>query len=164
MNPLLRLSEADEFQLRKLFPSLMELNEFEDQAHSYKQLSVSIFDHQLTEEECERLLADVAPAEQIRRNQLHMDMIGALLDATRVLTFQCELDRDPPISFFSFASEKAALKYFEHTSAQRYVAALPEYRAVYYEGYDDTNPLFYIDESLVSPVLSLARRVGLYVW
>lgn len=164
MNLLLRLPEAEETQLRNLFPGLVELTEFEDEAHSYKHRSVSIFDHLLTEEEYDRLLVDVAPAEQVRRNQLHMDMIRVLLGATRVLTFQCDPDRIPQTIFFTFTSEEAAIKYFEHTRSQRYVAALPEYRAVYLEGYDDTSHLFYFDDSLVNPVLSLAKRVGLYVW
>lgn len=158
------LSEAEQRRLHSLFPRIVELNE-DEPSHGYEQLAVSVFDHRLNREEA-LLLAQVSPEEQSRRNSLLQTFMDSLLRDTDVVTFHRSSDDsdDTALTFAGFVSAEAAGKYFLHSGGQTYVAVCPAYRAVVYEGYDDTNHLFFLDRDQINRPIELAKKAGLHVW
>jgi len=159
------LSEAEQRRLHSIFPRIVELNEHEP-SHGYEQLAISVFDHRLSGEEALLLLGQVPPEEQSRRNALLQTFMDSLLRETDVVTFHFSSDDpdDTALTFAGFTSAGAAREYFRHSGDQRYVAVCAAFRAVVYEGYDDTNHLFFLDRDQIGRPIELAKMAGLYVW
>ena len=131
-------------------------------------LSVSVFDHWLSEREALELLSDVSVAEQSARNKAHASFCSLVAEYTKVLSFARRGLKANRIVFREFTSNTALESYFTPSvisqSVQgRFWFVLPEWNCVYCEGYDDTNHFFYPREGSPPPVESLVEKSDLFL-
>jgi hypothetical protein len=138
MRKFLNVSKQRQKVLEAQFPKLIDLSQV-NETKEYTYLAVSIFDHWLTREESMELLGDLDVNEIERRASLFDKFNQLLSEQTEVLTFRCRgINGDKP-KFKSFISQEAQSSYLRQTDTGMYRAVLHEFKAVYFEGYDDTN-------------------------
>lgn len=161
MRKFLNVSKQRQKILENQFPNLIDLAQV-NETKEYTYLAVSIFDHWLTREESMELLGDL-DANEIERRASIFDKFNQLLsEQTEVLTFRFRgINGDKP-KFKSFVSQEAQSSYLRQTDMGMYQAVLPELKAVYFEGYDDTNAFYLQDLSAKSFIESCANKVGLH--
>ena len=131
-------------------------------------VSVSVFDHWLSEQESLELLSDVSVEEQSARNKAHASFCTLVAESTIVLSFVLRGRKANRIVFREFTSNTGLVTYFTPSlngqSVQgRFWFVLPEWNCVYCEGYDDTNHFFYPREANPPPVASLVEKSGLFL-
>ena len=161
MRKFLNVSKQRQKDLEVQFPNLINLAQV-NETKEYTYLAVSIFDHWLTREESEDLLCNLE-ADEIERRAEVFDKFNQLLsEKTEVLTFRFRgINGDKP-KFKSFVSHQVQSSYLRQTDTGMYQAVLPELKAVYFEGFDDTNVFYLKDLSVKSLIESCAIKVGLH--
>ena len=161
MRKFLNVSKQRQKVLEAQFPKLLDLAQV-NETKEYTYLAVSIFDHWLTQEESMELLGDLDENEIEYRASMFDKFNQLLSEQTEVLTFRFRgINGDKP-KFKSFLSQEAQSSYFRQTDMGMYQAVLPEFNAVYFEGYDDTNVFYLRDLSVKSFIESCANKVGLH--
>jgi hypothetical protein len=131
-------------------------------------LSVSVFDHWLSQEEASDLLENVSPVEQTRRDALHAKFCSLLVAGTAALSFVFRGRlKDRPV-FREFTSVQALSKYCTPHGGRalghrEFQVALPELDCVFYESWDDTNHFFFTKPTAVDTISEWALQSGLYI-
>ena len=138
------------------------------QPQGVQRLSISVFDHWLSQEEASRLLGEVSQAEQLQRDSKHAELITRLAAQAEMLHYVVRGRQYDRLRFRAFTSPEVSEGYFKPGSAsnlrpQMLRTVFPEHGAVYYEGYDDTWHLFFTSRDRVEKIASAAKGVGLYV-
>lgn len=153
-------------QLPKLKQLLLEDQRFLEQG-AYQQISLSIFDHWLTPEEAISLIyVDDQPQELTVRRQKFKAFLEALFHQTELFTWRYKRHQRLHIQQLTMRADVLRKGNFEQLwskSGRRYGFLLPEYSAVYLEGWDWTNQLWYIDRSSIQPMLQEAQKAGLFM-
>jgi hypothetical protein len=165
-------------ELRKLYAGLARTHSNHvKNIDPFKQFSISVYDHWLTEKEFideEQVSAE----EQRRRNLQFYDLSKKILQETEVLGFRIhkrgvinhsrKWRRCKKVTFREFLSQKHCLEYlrpdYEMFSIQyRFEIALPEFKAIYFEGWDDANHLMYLDEKILGNFKIWVEEKGLHI-
>ena len=153
-------------ELRSIYPWLRSIQEGENA--SIQLLSISVFDHWLTEEEASSLLVNVPTIEQQRRDRLHADFCARIARETEVLSFAFRSRRKDRLVFRSFASGASLSAYFTPYGGRTlghaaFQVALPELRCAYFESWDDTNHFYFADTARMARVTEWARQADLHM-
>jgi hypothetical protein len=122
-------------------------------------LSVSIFDHWLSREDAGKLLENVPPKEQERRDRLLAGFCEKMVAGTEVLSFVMRGRRKDRCVFRAFKSMPALANYCRPNGGRllghrHFYVVLPELGCAFYENWDDTYPFFF-----TSPGIENAARV-----
>jgi hypothetical protein len=150
-----------------MFPELDKVVAVED-TDKYRFMAVSVFDHWLSEEESNQLLSDVSEEEQMLRDQKFDLFSNKIIQSTEVInfTFKGRWTKSRPV-FRKFTSESSKKDYMK--SASNFVGsqfffkvALPEFEALYFENWDDTNIFYLRNENHASLIETWANECGLY--
>lgn len=160
MSKFLNVPKRRQKELQAQFPDLLKLWACEE-TDKYHYLAISIFDHWLTNDECDDLLVNIGDSEQSRRNCLFDRFNELLITKTEILHITQRGSYRPYPKFREFISRQAAQQCLNHTSTQRYGVVLPEFGVVYFESYDDTNALYFRDMKHQSKFKDWAQQVGL---
>lgn len=164
---LKRLSQQHQSALAEQYSWLESVHEFRV-PENICVVSVSVFDHWLTENEAREFLVDVSPQEQNDRDRRHAAFCAALIAQDQVLYFSFRgRERKLPI-FHAFNSPMSLERYctpkggrtFGH---RHFRVALPEMRSAFYEGWDDTNHIYSMGNSAPPLIIDLAGQHGLHV-
>ena len=155
------MDKNQQIALEAQFPKLLSLVEG-DQPEQYIFLAVSVFDHWLNYEESMEFLHMPERKEIERRCSMFDHFNKLLIENTDVFTFRFKGRKKNSPSFKEFTSQTAKYEQMEQRDMGEYKVVLPEFGAVYFEGYDDTN-IFYLSDLSVKPVIELwAKQAGLY--
>ena len=122
-------------------------------------LSVSIFDHWLSREDAGKLLENIPPEEQERRDRLLAAFCGNMVAGTEVLSFVMRGRRKDRCVFRSFKSMPTLANYCRPNGGRllgqrHFYVVLPELGCAFYESWDDTYHFFF-----ASPAIENAARV-----
>lgn len=131
----------------------------------YKRLAISVFDHWLSAEEAARLLVE---ANHQSYCLIHKSFNLAFAEAFGCLGFRLRGRFKNKVIFKTFTHQHGLQEYLEPASFSvsqscMLQVVLPEISAIYFEGFDSTNYLYYRDEAKIAPFLELARKHGLYI-
>lgn len=161
MRKFINVNKQRQKVLEVQFPKLINLAQV-NETKEYTYLAISIFDHWLTQEESKELLGEL-DTNEIERRSLIFDKFNQLLSQkTEILTFRFGGKNGDKPKFKSFSSPEAQSCYFRQTDTGMYQAILPALKAVYFEGYDDTNVFYLRDLAVKSFIESCANEVGLH--
>lgn len=167
MKPLRPLKSYQQRELNSQFPRLHDLAEsFE--ADGYKSITVSIFYHWLTTDEAVKLLDGVSLEDQKIRDLKHLKLNRQLVENFSVYEFHFIGKKRDLVRFSSYTSKESILRAVQPegrfgNGLSFFSLVIPDIKAVYFEGYDDTNTLFYRDESLIQEFISWVKEAGLHV-
>ena len=159
-----------QMELSRQYPWLKDVHT-DDPRTDVKILSISVFDHWLSREDACRLLENVPPFEQARREACHAQFCGLLVRGTSVLSFTFRRRRGDRLVFREFTSQAALSSYctpngarsFGGRGTRHFHVALPDLNCVFYEGWDDTHHFFFTDSTSMGPLHKWASQSGLYL-
>ena len=131
-------------------------------------LSVSVFDHWLSNEEAHERLENVSAEEQARRDALLTDFCSRMTAGTEVVSFASRGRRFPRIIFRRFLSNEVVSKYcrpgggkvFRH---YHFHVVLPELDCALYESWDDTYHFFFKRPGIEDAARAWASQSGVYL-
>ncbi|MCH9691075.1 MAG: hypothetical protein K0U59_03250 [Gammaproteobacteria bacterium] len=154
--------------LQNQFPNIMEIDACEE-GYGYTKVAISYFDHWLNEAEAYNAFSKVSFKEAADRKNRHLELCRQLFISTEVLNYKI-LGRPSNrcVKFRAFSDNSVALKYCSNaydkfSSAFFFKLVLPEHSALYYQGYDATNYLYYRKGELPHELRSLVFKSGLYI-
>ena len=164
---VVNVPKARQEELTRQFPWLMSVD-LKAEGDKVQVLSVSIFDHWLSEEEGSVQLENVPAQEQARRDALLADFCARMTDATEVLSFVQRGRRDRRIVFRSFASNAALAAYCRPNGGKtlghaHFHVVLPELDCALYESWDDTYHFFFTKPAAVVAARGWAEKSGLFL-
>ena len=167
MRKLINLSKKEQESLFLQFPHILEIDACEDN-HEYKKIAISVFDHWLLEDEVLTLLNYVNEEEQRRRDNLHYIFNKILFDRTICFTYRLKGRYKNHLVFKKFTDKIAAYAYIKPNSnfvpsKYLYKLVLPQFDALYFEGWDDTCYLYFKNEKLLDTLVDWAKESGLYI-
>jgi hypothetical protein len=164
---VLNVPKARQEALARQFPWLMgvDLNAKRDEVQL---LSVSVFDHWLSEEEGSAQLENVPAQEQARRDALLAGFCARVTEATEVLSFVQRGRQDRRILFRSFASAAARSAYCRPNGGKtlghaHFHVVLPELDCAFYESWDDTYHFFFTTPTVVEAARGWAEQSGVFL-
>ena len=150
-----------------MFPELDKVVAVEE-TDKYRFMAISVFDHWLSEEESNKLLSGVSEEDQMLRDQKFDLFSNNIIESTEVInfTFKGRWAKSRPV-FRKFTSAGSKQNYMK--SASNFVSsnfffkvALPEFEALYFESWDDTNIFYLRDEKHADLIETWANECGLY--
>ncbi|WP_299947430.1 hypothetical protein [uncultured Microbulbifer sp.] len=160
-------SEKQDFLLHQ-FPNLMEIDACED-GYGYTKIAVSYFDHWLSESEAYKAFLNVGLEESVNRKNKQLEFCRQLFNSTEVLNYKIYgRPNNRRVKFRAFSDDNVALRYCsdaydKFSSIFFFKLVIPEYSALYYQGYDATNYLYYRGGELSNKLKSLVYGSGLNV-
>jgi hypothetical protein len=131
-------------------------------------LSVSVFDHWLSQDDASRLLENVAHEEQVRRDRLLEDFCARMVKDTEVLSFAMRgRKKDRPV-FRAFTSKAALTDYCKPHGGKvfghrQFHVVLPELGCAFYESWDDTYHFFFSSPGIEAAARTWATQSGVYL-
>lgn len=147
MRKFKRLNKAESSRLNSLFPGIGRLY-LKEETCDYKHLSISVFDHWLTQEEARKEI-DHLTAEKERSNdkKLH-DFCCVLASENECYLIKRLGIRKDEVTFRSFISQQSCQECLEPMaynsgSNGRFVLAFPEIECIYFEDWDFTHHIYY---------------------
>ncbi|WP_136221008.1 hypothetical protein [Massilia sp. Mn16-1_5] len=149
------------------FPWLMEVD-LSERPENVQTLSVSVFDHWLSQEEAGEKLENVPAVEQARRDALLGDFCSRMVGSTEVISFVQRGRQWRRIIFRRFLSDAVISEYcrpgggrvFGHRHFQ---VVLPEFRCAFYESWDDTYHFFFVQPGIAEAARVWASQSGVYL-
>ena len=166
----LNISELELKKINQRFPELKKLIEGEDsfiESGIYKKVFISVFDHWLSHEEADNLIYIDEDLEELKsRRQKFKAFIEGVYNQTELYTWRYKrhyrLHIQKPTSLEDIFRQCDFENLWSH-SGRRFSFLLPEYSAVYAEEWDWTNIIWYTDKEKIKPLLTEAKKVGLYI-
>lgn len=161
------LSMVDQIRLNTTFPDIENIMCGEE-TENYSYMAVSVFDHWLGEEDANLYLSDVSQEEQAERNAKFTLFSSKLISNTPLLNFVLKgRGRKTYPKFREFTSESAKYQYM--ASSPDYVGsnlffkvAIPDFKALCFESWDDTNVFYLRDERARKQLAAWAEEYELY--
>jgi len=161
------LDKKDQISLREKFPDLAKLCAVEE-TEAYTYMAVSVFDRWLGQEDSIKHLSDVSKEEQQKRDSKFNKFAKKLINNTEIMnfTFKGRWGSEMP-QFRKFTSDTAKEKYLMCTSnnvssSRFYQVVLPEFEAVYFESWDDTNVFYLRNPEHADLIEKWVTECGLY--
>jgi len=167
MRRLQNFKKEQQILFINMFPELDKVVAIEE-TDKYRFMAISVFDHWLSEEESIQLLSGVSEEEQMLRDQKFDSFSKKIIESTEVInfTFKGRWAKSRPV-FRKFTSEGSKQNYMK--SASNFVSnnfffkvALPEFDALYFESWDDTNIFYLRNEKHADLIETWANEYGLY--
>ena len=166
------VSEKRQIDLSQQFPELLKVHHIEN-CQRIKKVAISVFDHWLNESEARDLLkidkSRPTTGEELARRDLLNALNTLIAKSTECLGYEIiERNGHEYPRFFSFDTTQSLSKYFSQSphgvSAQFFFKlVLPKLSALYFEGYDFTNHLYYLDENMIEQLKRWTAEANLYV-
>lgn len=165
-----RIVNVPKTRQRKLaaaFPWLMDID-LKQRREDVQVLSVSVFDHWLSDEESREKLENVSAVEQARRDALLADFCSRMNAATEVLSFAQRGRQSRHINFRRFLSEKASSNYCRPGGGKlfghhHFHVVLPEFNCAFYESWDDTYHFFFTRPGIEEAAEVWAVQCGVHL-
>lgn len=163
-----QISNERQELLSAQFSDLLCLDRHEN-VLAYERLAFSVFDKWLNADEARELLNEVKSSEEKRRYELLNRVNIEIANTTECLTYEVVGDdASSRVNFIKLLGADALSNYFKqsnHSSSSRFhfKIVLPELDALYYEGFDFTNYLYYKDRRLVESLIESVQELGLHV-
>lgn len=156
-----KLSENEIIEIKRSLPNIKKQLTGEDQ--TYKNLSV--FNKWLNRDECEQIFTSDKYLIEQRRKNLE-NTIYDIFHSTNVYLWRFK--RHNRISFYKPKNIKHLLNICQiqnqtQQHGERYEILLPEFSAIYSEGWDWTNTIWYTDIEKIKPLLEIIKNTGLYI-
>ncbi|WP_444930353.1 hypothetical protein ACJJIF_00750 [Microbulbifer sp. SSSA002] len=154
--------------LMRQFPNLMEVDACEED-YGYAKIAISYFDHWLSESEACAAFSNVSLEESLNRKNKQLGFCRRLLEATEVLNFKVfGRPNNRRVKFRAFCDNDVALRYCSEaydkfSSRFFFKLVIPEYSALYYQGYDATNYIYCRGGEFSNRLRSLIYDSGLNV-
>ncbi|WP_157736043.1 hypothetical protein [Granulosicoccus antarcticus] len=164
------VSDDRQSDLSQQFSNLIEVHHIEDD-ESYKTLAISVFDHWLNDSEARDLLAidKSESSDEPRRNSALNGLRSIMAQSTECLSYEIvERNGHEYPMFYRFNTSQDLCKYFSQSpygvSAKfHFKIVLPKLSALYFEGHDFTNYLYYKDDNHIRRIRSWIADAGLHV-
>ncbi len=154
--------------LAEAFPELLSLYDFIEVA-DYKKVSISVFDHWLSQDEAIKNIDNVSTIQAAKNNDLLHKFTISLTQSTEAYLVKFRgRNSDKKVIFKEFTSQKALVNILTpeyHFSGDRYrfILVLPQLNIVYFEGSDFTHQVYYKREKDMEFVSVLAKESGLSI-
>ena len=154
-------------ELEKTFPEILKLYSDEN-SETYKKLNVCVFDHWLSTDEAIKEIDKISNKKEKEHNKKLHSFCVSLAKSTECYLVKLLGKRKEKTAFKEFTSEdglKNTLVPEHHFVSDmfRFVLALPELNAIYFEGSDFTHQLYYKDEAKIQSIHKLATEHGLHI-
>jgi hypothetical protein len=164
---VLNVPKARQEDLARQFPWLMGVD-LKAQGDEVQLLSVSVFDHWLSEDEGSALLENVPAQEQARRDALLAGFCARMTAATEVFSFVQRGRQERRIVFRSFMSAAARAAYCRPEGGAtlghaHFHVVLPELDCAFYESWDDTYHFFFTTPTVVEAARGWAEQSGVFL-
>lgn len=152
---IVNIPKTRQHSLTAQFPWLMDVN-MNETREDVQILSVSVFDHWLSDQEACEKLENVPTDEQARRDALLTDFCSRMVAATEVLSFAQRGRQFRRIIFRKFLSTQLIYEYcrpdrgrvFGH---RHFHVVLPELDCALFESWDDTYHLYFTHRASKMP-------------
>ena len=148
-----------EKELISIFKNISKVLEMEEN-ETYSQISISVFNHWLSEEEAFEQLNQVSANKQLERNAKHFVFSELLIKKFKVFGY-IYLKKTEETRFVEFISDRELLKYMKQGS--RFYIVIPEIESIYTYGFDDTNHLYYKNKNVLEQIEPLIKHASLYL-
>ena len=164
------ISDTELRLIKKSLPDLWKILEEDESCLEngiYKKLFISVFDHWLTRDEAEKMIFidDNANELKIRREKFEK-LIEELHKSTDTYLWKYKRNNriflKKPLTCNDLL-RKCDFNNLWSQSGARYSLILPELSAIYNEGWDWTNIVWYKNEEKIEPIIMLAKKVGLHI-
>jgi hypothetical protein len=164
---VLNVPKARQEELARQFPWLMGVD-LKAQGDEVQLLSVSVFDHWLSEGEGSAQLENVPAQEQARRDALLAGFCARLTAATEMLSFVQRGRQERRIVFRSFMSAAARAAYCRPKGGAtlghaHFHVVLPELDCAFYESWDDTYHFFFTTPAVAEAARGWAEQSGVFL-
>ncbi|MBB5367388.1 MULTISPECIES: hypothetical protein [unclassified Janthinobacterium] len=164
---LINVSRDRQRQLSIQFEWLHSVHE-KEKHEDVQVLSVSTFDHWLSHEDASRLLENVPPEEQERRNKLLAAFCGKMVAGTEVLSFAMRGRRKDRCIFRAFKSSLTLTNYCRPNGGRllghrHFCVVLPELGCAFYESWDDTYHFFFTTPEVEDAARNWATQSKVYL-
>jgi hypothetical protein len=164
---IVNVSKTRQHSLAAQFPWLMNVN-MNETREDVQILSVSVFDHWLSEEEACEKLENVPADEQARRDALLTDFCSHMVAATEVLSFAQRGRRFRRIVFRKFLSPQVIYEYCRPDGGKifghrHFHVVLPELGCALFESWDDTYHFYFTRPGIKEAASLWARQSGVYL-
>lgn len=164
---VINVSRDRQRQLSSQFEWLHSVHENEKREDVHV-LSVSIFDHWLSREDAGKLLENVPPEEQERRDRLLAAFCEKMIAGTEVLSFVMRGRRKDRCVFRAFESVPALTNYCRPNGGRllghrHFYVVLPELGCAFYESWDDTYHFFFTSPGIENVARVWAAQSNVYL-
>lgn len=167
--PRLKVKHEQLKQIKKQLPYLRHLFEVEEEniipEGRYKQCTISIFKDWIYEEDYDLIFVEDVDEIQSRRNK-YRNFVESLSELTDVFILAKRRSKRPSCIFkpsdVNYLIKMCEFDKLTEDRGKRYTLLIPEYSAVYQEGYDWYNNLWYRDSEKLKTLIELANKHGLH--
>jgi hypothetical protein len=164
---IVNVPKARQRDLAAQFPWLMKVD-LNERPENVRILSVSVFDHWLSQEEACEKLENVPAAEQRRRDILLADFCSRMSASTEVISFVQRGRQCRRIIFRRFLSEEVISQYCRPSGGRifghrHFQVVLPEFGCAFYESWDDTYHFFFTRPGIAEAARVWASQSGVYL-
>ena len=154
--------------LSEAFPELLNFYVCTEVA-DYKQVSVSVFDHWLSQEEAIKRIDNSSSIQCDNNNELLHKFIVSLAQSTETYVVKLRgRNTDKKATFREFTSHSGMVnslipKHHFSADTHRFVLVLPQLNLVYFESSDFTHHIYFKREEDLESVSKLANENGLSI-
>lgn len=164
---LINVSRKRQGELGAQFAWLSSIHEDESRK-DVQILSVSVFDHWLSQDAACALLENVSAEEQGRRDRLLENFCAKMTDDTEVLSFVMRGRKKNRPVFRAFKSKDALKSYCKPAGGKtlghrNFYVVLPEMGCAFYESWDDTYHFFFTAPGIELAACKWATQSGVYL-
>lgn len=168
MTRLANITNTEKNLITRVFPNLRHALEHYANDYLGSKVAISIFNRWLGKDEL-HLLDSKSQKEREERNARMLCFWDSIYKLTDVYTYTSTSQKadSQQITFMRYLNKGAYLSSCIYnptkTSDQFQFIILPEFQAICYESWDDTNILWYVSKETIRPLLEQANICGLHV-
>ena len=164
------ITNHDLKRIKKALPDFKKIIDYDElfiEKQIYQIRAISVFDHWLTAEEADKeIFIDDNEKELLNRRNKFKNFIETLSTKTDLYTWKYKKHNRLHIQKPSNTKDVLRKCDFENLyslNGKRYNFLIPEFSAIYEEGWDWTNIIRYKDEEKIKPILDMAKTCGLNI-
>ncbi|MBE9399690.1 hypothetical protein IOQ59_20695 [Pontibacterium sp. N1Y112] len=167
MRKFRRLSETESSSLNALFPCINELYAKEDLC-GYKHLSISVFDHWLSQKEAIEEIDNVSSEKEDSNDRKLYDFCCALASKNECYLIKLLGRKKDVVTFREFSSQESRQKCLEpmaynYGSHGRFVLVFPKMELIYFEDWDFTHHIYYKDPDKLEGLREQVDKYEIYI-
>jgi hypothetical protein len=153
------VDENTEKNLLSIFNEIEKVIEMAEQ-DTFEHLSISYFNHWLSEDEAKEFLVNVSPKEQRKRDRKFLYFSKILLQEMDVYGYMY-LHKKRKNKYVEFTSKKQLLRYMNYGS--RFIIVIPKIESIYVYGFDDTTHLYYKNKKILEEIDLFVSQAKLHI-
>lgn len=167
MRRMKNLPQNEQRELREIFGNIESVDTLQEEIDC-KVSAISVFDHWLSPDESSVLLQRLVAKEQLERDEKHFCLVKKMVERWDCLTYRRRGRAHKSYYVFKrFCDGSEALKYASPEKSRRsslhhFKLVLPEIRAIYIQGFDDTNFLYHHGGKVIAELIGMAEECGLH--